>query len=99
MIDSLGRSTTDYEPAKERLERKFDGKRQHIAMFLKELEQFRQIRPGNAKDIEDFANLLDIAIINLQEAGHHYELGDGSLYKLQRKIPETMLACYLTWIF
>ena len=34
------------------------------------------IRPGNAKGIKEFADLLDIAIINLQEAGPHYELGD-----------------------
>ena len=39
-------------------------------------------------------------MINLQEAGQHYELGDGSLYtKLQRKIPETMLARYHRWVF
>ena len=32
------------------------------------------IRTGNAKDLK---SLLDIAIINSQEAGQHYELGDG----------------------
>ena len=69
-------------------------------MYLEEIEQFCTIRPGNAKDIEEFADLLDIAIINLQEAGHHNELGDGLLYKkLQRKIPEAMLARYHRWNF
>ena len=58
------------------------------------------MRPGNAKDFEKFADLLDIAIINLQEAGQYQELGDGSLYnKLQRKLPEAMLAQYNRWIF
>ena len=100
MIESLGHSATAYEAAKERLERKFGGRRRQIALYLEELEQFRQIRPGNAKDIEEFADLLDIAMINLQEAGHHHELGDGSLYnKLQRKIPETMLARYQRRMF
>ena len=80
--------------------RKFGGRRRQIALYLEELEQFRQIRPGNAKDIEEFADLLDIVMINLQEAGHHHELGDGSLYnKLQRKIPETMLGRYQRWMF
>ena len=70
------------------------------AIYLEELEKFRQIRQANAKDIEEFVHLLDIAMINLQEAGQHYELGDGSLYtKLQRKIPEAMLALYHRWIF
>ena len=100
MIDSLGHSATAYEAAKDRLERKFGGRRRQIAIYLEELEQFRQIRTGNAKDIKEFADLLDIAMINLQEAGHHHELGDGSLYnKLQRKIPEAMLARYQRWLF
>ena len=39
-------------------------------------------------------------MINLQEAGQHHELGFGSLYaKLQRKIPEAMLARYHRWVF
>ena len=39
-------------------------------------------------------------MINLQEAGQHHELGVGSLYaKLQRKIPEAMLARYHRWVF
>ena len=100
VIDSLGHSAAAYEAGKHRLERKFGGKRRQIAIYLEELEQFRQIRPGNAKDIEEFADLLDIAMTNLQEAGQHYELGDGSLYiKLQCKIPEAMLAYNRHWIF
>ena len=91
VIDSLGHSAAAYEAAKDRLERKYGGKRRQIAIYLEELEQFPQIRPDNAKDIEEFADLLDIAMIILQEAGQHYELGDGSLYtKLQRKITEAM---------
>ena len=39
-------------------------------------------------------------MINLKEACQHCELGDGSLYtKLQRKIPEAMLARYHRWVF
>ena len=51
-------------------------------------------------DLEKFSDLLDIAIINLQEAGQQQELGDGSLYtKLQRKLPEAMLARCHRWIY
>lgn len=71
-----------------------------MTIYFERLEQFRHTRHGNAQDLEQFADLLDIAIINLKEAGQHHELGDGSLYiKLQRKLPETMLACYNRWIF
>lgn len=99
-IENLGHSAIAYEAAKERLERKYGGKRRQIAIYLEELEHFRQIRLGNARDLEQFADLLDIAIINLKEAGQHHELGDGSLYtKLQRKLTESMLARYHRWIF
>ena len=99
-IESLGHSATAYEAAKERLERKYGGKRRQIAVYLEDLENFKQVRTGNAKDLEKFADLLDIALINLKEAGQDHELGDGSLYtKLQRKLSESMLARYHRWVF
>ena len=78
--DSLGHSMAAYEIAKDRLDIKLGGKRRQLALCLEELEQFTQIRPGNARDIDEYADLLDIATINLEEAGLHYELGNGSLY-------------------
>ena len=99
-IESLGHSATAYETAKERLERKYGGKRRQIAVDLEDLENFKLVRTGNAKDLETFADLLDIAIINLREAGQDHELGDGPLYnKLQRKLSESMLARYHRWVF
>ena len=100
VIENLGHSSTAYEAAKERLERKYGGRRRQVAIYIEELEQFKQIRSGNARDLDKFADLLDIAIINLKEANQTQELGDGSLYaKLQRKLPEAMLARYHRWIF
>ena len=49
--------------------------------------------------MERFADLLDVAVINLKE-GPTEELGNGSLYtKLQQKMPQTMLAKYHQWVF
>ena len=99
-IESLGHSATAYEAAKEQLERKYGGRRRQIAVYLEDLDNFKQVRPGNARDLEQLADLLDIAIINLKEAGHFHELGDGSLYnKLQRKLSESMMARYHRWVF
>ena len=78
VIDSLGHSAAAYEAAKGRLDRKYGGKRRQIALYLEELKEFPQIRQGHTKDIEEFADLLDKAMINLQEAGQHHELGFGS---------------------
>ncbi|XP_065895432.1 uncharacterized protein [Dysidea avara] len=99
-IDSLGHSATAYHTAKERLERKFGGQRRQIALYLEEVDNFRPINPGSHRDIEKFADLLDVTIVNLKEANRFEELNDGLLYlKLQKKLPTTMLSGYHRWIF
>ena len=99
-IENLGHSPSAYEAAKDRLERKYGGKRRQKAILLDDIEQFRQVQPGNAEDLEHFADLLDLTIINLTEADEFQDLGDGTLYThLQRKLPQHMLARYHRWIF
>ena len=99
-IENLGHSTTAYHTAKERLERKFGGHRRQVALYLEEVDNFRPICPGNYKEIEKFADLLDITIVNLREANRFEELNDGLLYmKLQKKLPTSMLSSYHRWIF
>ena len=61
---------------------------------------FRPVCCGNSKDIEKYADLLDIAIVNLKESNQCEELKDGMLYiKLQKKLPAQMLAAYHRWVF
>ena len=99
-IENLGFSPAAYEKAKDRLERKYGGKRRQKASFMEDLEKFQQIQSGNAEELERFADLLDITIINLKEAGDHQDLGDGSLYiQLQKKLPQSLLARYHRWLF
>ena len=99
-IENLGHSAIAYHTAKERLERKFGGHRRQIALYLEEVDNFRPICPGNYKEIEKFADLLDITIVNLKEANRSEELKDGLLYlKLQKKLPTSMLSSYHRWIF
>ena len=99
-IENLGHSATAYHTAKERLERKFGGHRRQIALYLEEVDNFRPICLGNYKEIEKFADLLDITIVNLKEANRSEELKDGLLYlKLQKKLPTSMLSSYHRWIF
>ena len=99
-IENLGFSPAAYEAAKYRLERKYGGKRRQKAVFMEDLEQFPQIQSGNAEELERFADLLDITIINLKETGMYQDLGDGSLYiQLQRKLPQSLLARYHHWLF
>ena len=99
VMEPLGHSAAAYETAKERLERKFAAKRCQIALRLEELENFKPLCPGNARDLERLGDLLGITVVNLKKAGRHEELGSRSLYlSLCKKLTEAMLAHYHRWI-
>ena len=85
---------------KERLGRKFGCKRRQVLIHFEKLEHFPQIRVGNPNDLEQFADILDNAVLKLQESGKHHELGNGFLYiTLQRNLPQSMLASYHRWLY
>ena len=65
-IENLGYSAAAYQFAKERLEKKFGGQQRQMAIYLEELENLRPVRFGNSSNLEQFADVLDITIINLK---------------------------------
>ena len=68
--------------------------------IINKIIRWRPIREDQPKDVEKFADLLDIAVTNLKEAKRTEELGNGTLYhKLQRKMPERMLSRYKRWVY
>ena len=100
VIENLGHSAAAYETAKARLERKYGGKRRALTLRLEELGAFKQIREGNEKDLEHFAELLDAVVVNLTDANQEAELGSGSLYiTSQRKFNKNLLlTTYKQWV-
>ena len=72
-IENLGHSASAYEGAKSRLERKSAGEGGRLRCTLKNWRIFKPVRLGYSKDIERFADILDIAVVNLKEARN---LGD-----------------------
>lgn len=99
VIENLGDSAAAYEADKARLERKCGGKRRALTLRLEELDAFKQIREGNDKDLEHFAELLDAVVVNLTDANQEAELGSGSLYiSLQRKFNKILLTKYKQWV-
>ena len=99
-IEDLGFSPNAYEAAKDRLERKYGGKRRQKAVFMEDLGQFPQIQSGNAEEQERFADLLDITIINLKKNRRASRPRSGSLYnQSQSKLPQSLLARYHRWLF
>ena len=97
-IEKLEHSSGDYEESKNRLERKFGESRRRWAVHIEQLDGFRSKQYGNTKGLEQFSDLLDVAIINLRKSHQYHKLGTQSLHvRLQRKLPEMMLASYHRW--
>ena len=100
IVEPFGHSAAAYEAAIALLERKLGGQRRKLALHLDELENIKSLRPGNTGDIERFADLLDVTVVNLKEANRHDKLGKRTLYiSLCKKLNEGMLAQYHRWIF
>ena len=54
----------------------------------------------NARSLEKFADLLDVAVVNISQSEGLDDLKKGSLYlRLQRKLPDTMLTRYHRWVY
>ena len=99
LIERLGHSASAYRAAKDKLERKYGGKRRQIAMYLKQLEAFDPLKDGDSKSFEAFADLLETAMFTLKEAGRLEELGNGTLYStLLKKLSDKQMVEYLRWI-
>lgn len=100
LVTSLGHSAAAYDVALERLDRKYGGKRRLIALKLDEINRFKPLRPGNSKDFDKFADILDVLVVTLRENDKHEELGDGCLYSvLSTKLTEDMLVQYHRFMF
>ena len=59
----------------------------------------KPIREENAKELEKFADMLERAVINLQENNRAAELEAGTLYTIiLEKLREKLLSQYLRWV-
>ena len=47
---------------------KFGGQCRHLAIYLEEIDNFNQCKPGKFKDMEKYTELFDIEIVTLKEA-------------------------------
>ena len=83
--DGLGHSAAAYEAAKSRLERKHGGEPRRIAACMEEIESFDQVRPGKAADLDRFADLIDITIMNLKDVGERPNSGMGPFTRSCRR--------------
>ena len=88
-VKGLGYSEKAYSAAQTRLERKYGGIRRQVQSHLEE----------NAKELEVFADVLERAVICLEENGRQTDLEAGTLYTIVlEKIPEKLISQYYRWL-
>ena len=99
-IEGLGHSAAAYDAAKARLDRKYGGERRRVATHLEAIQQFEAVRLGKAADLDRFADLIEVTVVNLKDAGRTAELRNSTFYQsLQQKLPESLLTQYQRWVF
>uniref|UniRef100_A0A1I8G1W5 SPATA1_C domain-containing protein n=1 Tax=Macrostomum lignano TaxID=282301 RepID=A0A1I8G1W5_9PLAT len=100
LIANLGHSEFAYKAALDRLEREYGGERRRLVLVLEDLDRFRPIVTESAPQLKKLADLVDVAVINLMEAGREAELDSNGLLHLrvQKKLPTDTLARYHRWV-
>ena len=98
-IKGLGYSEAAYDAAKSRLLTKYGGNRREIQCHVDELIKMKPIREENAKELEKFTDMLERAVINLQENDRAPDSQAVTLYTIiLEKLPERLLSQYIRWI-
>ena len=94
-IKGLGYFEAPYEAAKSRLLRKYGGNRREIQSHADELIKMKPMR----KNWKGFADMLERAMINLQENDRAADSEAGTLYTIiLEKLPDKLLSQYIRWV-
>ena len=98
-IETYGFSAGAYAAALDRLDKKYGGEKRKTAVHMEALHRFQPIRDqGTASEFERFADLLQVAQINLQDVGRQDELGYGTFCtQMQQKLSPELLTNFLRW--
>lgn len=96
--EGLGHSATAYEAAKERMKIKFGGIRRKVNRFIEENDNFSLMKIENPKQIECFAYLLDITIINMKDSNTEDLSSNFMYHQLLKKLPESMIVRFQRWL-
>ncbi|XP_065192482.1 tyrosine-protein phosphatase non-receptor type 23-like [Sycon ciliatum] len=98
VVQTLGFTPSAYSAARRRLEKRYGGQRRMVAVHMQELEDFPAVKI-RAADFEKFADLLEVAVVKMTDAGMTSELGTGTLYtRMQKKLATENLVQYHRWV-
>ena len=97
-IINLGFSSTAYQVAWSRLDRKYGGERRELTIKLDDVDKFQPVKDSRPQELQKLAELLEVVIVSMKESGRAHELDEGTLYlKLQTKLSSSLLTQFQRW--
>ena len=99
IVRDLGYSSHAYEKAKEKLERKYGGKRRQTLSHLATLRGLSKVRCHNLEDMEQLLAVIDRKLVALQDGDDNGELRGQHLgLTVKEKLPEEYVRKYKYWL-
>ena len=98
-VKDLGFSSSAYERAKEKLERKYGGKRRQTLNQLSTLRALPKVKRHHLEDLENLLTILDRILVALREDDPDGELKSNHLsLAVKEKLPEDYVRDYKYWL-
>ena len=99
-VRDFGFSNNAYERAKEKLKRKYGGKRRQTLTHLTTLRGLPKVRRHNLADMEELLAVLDRILISLQDGDPDGEMRSQHLnLTVKEKLPEEDIRAYKYWLY
>ena len=99
IVRDLGYSSHGYEKAKEKLERKYGGKRGQTLSHLATLRGLSKVRRHNLEDMEELLAVIDRILVALQDGDEYGEIKGQHLgLTVKEKLPEEYVREYKFWL-
>ena len=85
--------------AKEILQSKFGGEQRKLQAYMDQIKKMPPLKSNDVQSLEQFADLVRIAVVKLQAEGHGRELGEGALHSLLVKnFADSQVESYSRWL-
>ena len=98
-VKDLGFTNSAYERAKEKLERKYGGKRRQTLSQLSTLRALPKVKRHNLEDLENLLTILDRILVALRDDDPDGELRSNHLsLAVKEKLPEDYVRDYKYWL-
>ena len=99
-VRDFGFSNNAYERAKEKLKRKYGGKRRQTLTHLTTLRGLPKVRRHSLADMEELLAVLDRILISLQDGDPDGEMRSQHLnLTVKEKLPEEDIRAYKYWLY